>query len=223
MNGTTDATDKRTRILADRRVQNQTEAATLIAFAKARCDPEFPSPPLDAHADEALAERDYARYLGLFGSHERVFPFLSIHTRLTDDEYWRALGSVWINSEWSHEFRPLWDWLFLSNRNRAGSVAMMDAAERERWDELPNEFRVYRGQQRRRDPIGYSWTLSHERAVWFANVGRPRFTDAWLRGPGLVLSGLVCKSDALAYLNGRTEEEILIPVGKVRSIRSGKL
>jgi hypothetical protein len=193
-------------------------ARGLLAFAKKSHKPEIPLPPLDVAAAEAIATRDWDRYLGLFDSHQRMFPFLTVHAGLTREEYWAALALVWTTAEWGGEFGRLWDWLFLHNRDHSGALAMMDRGERKAWDALPDEFTVYRGQQRKND-VGISWSLSRERASWFATNYRPRFTDKWRKGPGVLLVATVEKSDALAYLNSRDEEEVLIPVGKVRGIR----
>lgn len=77
----------------------------------------------------------------------------------------------------------------------------MDAEELAYYNSLPDEFTVYRGIGSKTNKKGISYTLSLEKAEWFAN----RFQQ-----DGYVLTGTAKKKDVLAYLNGREEQTILI-------------
>jgi hypothetical protein len=67
---------------------------------------------------------------------------------------------------------------------------------------LPKTFTVRRGigTQHKRAIDGLSWTLSREKAEWFA-VRRA--------GKGYLVEGRVRREDAFALLNGRDEKEIV--------------
>ena len=75
---------------------------------------------------------------------------------------------------------------------------------------LPYEFEIYRGVAVERNPNGLSWTPSQKIAIWFAH----RFDR--MGEQGYVKKGLVQKDCVLAYFNGRDEEEIVVPINKIR-------
>ncbi len=76
----------------------------------------------------------------------------------------------------------------------------MTPAECRKFDQLPDEFTVYRGYQS--DPAGESWTLLREVAEAFA-VQRPDLP------PGEVITRRIKKSEVFAYLD-TPEQEIII-------------
>ena len=75
---------------------------------------------------------------------------------------------------------------------------------------LPDEFEIYRGVAVGRNPNGLSWTPSEKIATWFAH----RFDKKGKQG--YIKKGLVQKDAVLAYFNGRDEEEIVVPINKIR-------
>ena len=79
---------------------------------------------------------------------------------------------------------------------------------------LPEELTVYRGV--REDSPKYrkciSWTLSYEKACWFAT----RFSET-----GTVYECKVSRDAVLAYINDRNEEEVIIDISKLpKNIKS---
>jgi hypothetical protein len=71
---------------------------------------------------------------------------------------------------------------------------------------LASRIKIYRGFRHINFKKGFSWTLSKEKAQWFAS----RFG-----GTGKVTSKIVRKFDILGYLDGRGEQEILLRPDKV--------
>ncbi|MDC1005096.1 hypothetical protein OAQ34_05680 [Opitutales bacterium] len=69
----------------------------------------------------------------------------------------------------------------------------MDAENRSQFDKLPDKMKVYRGYDE--CPKGCSWSLSKEVAETFGSNIREREVE---------------KKDVFAYVNERTEEEIII-------------
>jgi len=68
--------------------------------------------------------------------------------------------------------------------------------------ELPKgKFTIYRGGH----PDGDSWTLSRDKAQWFANM---RCRDKQYGGK--VAEKIITKEEALFYTNGRNEQEVLL-------------
>ena len=73
----------------------------------------------------------------------------------------------------------------------------MNEEEKTFFDSLPDEITIFRGGI---DDKGFSWTLDKDRACWFAN--------RWYQDHR-VFEKTINKSDALAYLNGRNESDII--------------
>lgn len=78
-------------------------------------------------------------------------------------------------------------------------------------DELPkelgSEFTIYRGQNLDEDP-GISWTLSKEKAAWFASVRNMK--GLVKNGKTGVIDMRVTIDDILFYTNERQEQEVVI-------------
>ena len=181
--------------------------------------PIFPKDPLDAHRRRLVDGRDWLGYLGMFDSHHRLAPFLSIQAGLTDREYWRCLRFVWEMSECMATDREAWQGLMFAYRE--GGRAMMSAAERAKLRGLPDPLRVFRGQKDATHPLGFSWTTSRPVAKRFAILYQKRFLGTeWNRGESaVVFAGTVRKNCVLAYLMGRNESEVIVEPEQVESIR----
>ncbi len=129
---------------------------------------------------------------------------------MTDAHYWRTLGLVLIDQEDCYRQRAAFRRLLVkTHRSKALRPLLMTTGERRTLAAMPDTLTVYRGcQQFNRK--GWSWTLSKDKAQWFSTrcyVGTPQ-----------LLTGTVRKSDVLAYLAGRGEEEILVAPEKILNI-----
>lgn len=69
------------------------------------------------------------------------------------------------------------------------------------YESLPEQIKIYRGEQFGGNRKGLSWTMDRNIAEWFAK----RFQKN-----GYVKSGIAYKDDILAYFNCRNEKEIVI-------------
>lgn len=78
---------------------------------------------------------------------------------------------------------------------------LMDGAEFSTYESLPEQIKIYRGEQFGGNRKGLSWTMDRNIAEWFAK----RFQKN-----GYVKSGMAYKDDILAYFNCRNEKEIVI-------------
>jgi hypothetical protein len=127
----------------------------------------------------------------------------------------RATGGivaiVWTDSENVWQYRREWHSLWLSREPERHTV--MDEAEREHLAGLPDVVTIYRGVNLRSAVYGLSWSLSRERAQWFAN----RWGCFKRRRP-IMLQSSVCKSDVAAYFDSRSEQEIVVRPGVVRRL-----
>lgn len=129
-------------------------------------------------------------------------PFLKhIQKTLSPDEMGRMLADIWVGSENPNNceipLSTLIKWF-----KKASRESLMDAEELAYYDSLPDEFMVYRGIGTKSNKKGISYSLSLEKAEWFAK----RFQQK----KGYVLAGTAKKKDVLAYFNSRKEQEVLV-------------
>lgn len=82
---------------------------------------------------------------------------------------------------------------------------LMAKEDLEVYNNLPDEFIVYRGVSKGRNPKGLSYTRNKEKAEWFAN----RF------GEGYLIEKKIKKENVLAYFNTRQEDEIVVDVNQI--------
>jgi hypothetical protein len=162
----------------------------------------------------AVAERKWHKIVWLHEKPYRLRAFLSICERLSDREYWEALGSIWIGTENLHDDQE--QWLGALTARRPGRARwLMDDADRATLAELGEEVTIYRGFAR---PGGYrapSWSLSRSRAEWFAS--RAALTSPDRRG--YLATTRLPKSRVLAYTNGRGENEIILDPATLQAVR----
>lgn len=124
-----------------------------------------------------------------------------IENTLPQSEFAVSLSRIWIDMENPNtcgvSLHTLIEWF-----KRADKSSLMDDEELEAFEALPDEFTVYRGMGDKSNEKGISYTLSLEKAQWFAN--RPPSER------GYVLTGTAKKDDVLAFFTRRSEQEILI-------------
>ena len=162
------------------------------------------------YVEEAKKQKKWSSYIWMHERPYRLEKFANIQDKLSDQEYWKILGSIWSDSENLWQYGAILGYLI--NTDRPGREGMMDDAEKEFLKNLPDEFTIYRGHQKK-NKLGYSWTLSYWRAKWFAN----RFKQA---GAGVV-TAIVQKKDIIAVLLGRNEFEVIVSPSdlKIKTIR----
>ncbi len=155
----------------------------------------------------AKEEKKWERVIWHHERPYRIEAFLCLDEEfdISDKDFWSIMSEIMIDTEnrWQHAsiISELLD-------SRRGRRSLMDEDDRKVFDELPDEVTVYRGCQEvletwpHHNREGMSWTLSKEKAEWFAK----RFK----REHSLVLTGVCQKEDIIAVLLGRGEEEVLI-------------
>jgi hypothetical protein len=157
------------------------------------------------HIARVEAEGDWETYMVLHERAYRIDVFDRIKNRLPDKTYWEMLGWLYADQEFVHNQWTKLRKLLQSPRPHREYI--MSEAYRATFAALPDELALYRGHNKG-NGSGWSWTLSEEKGIWFAE----RFTDGKQtngRQPRLFV-GTAKKKDAIAYLGFRNEEEILI-------------
>jgi hypothetical protein len=159
--------------------------------------------------NEAFESQNWSRYLWFHERPYRVEKLAEIQDFLSDEEYWKLLGSVWTDSEnlWQYGRLPG----YLVRSPRPGKEKMMDEEEQAFLAALPEEFMVFRGHHGH-NRLGFSWTLSYWKAQWFANRLNHRRQG--------VIQAVVRKQDAIAVLLGRGELEIVVDPNQLQQKRT---
>lgn len=138
-------------------------------------------------------------------THERAYRFDALHDiatnidywNVTKEAYWKLVADVWVDQESIYENKEEWGDILNHPKFSHNSHLMMDDDEMKEFDNLPNEFEIYRGGI---DAYAFSWTLDKKKAEWFAN----RFG-----AKNKVFTKTIKKEDAMALFNARGEKEIL--------------
>lgn len=148
----------------------------------------------------------------------KIFTFVSKAYRLTflkiakpyidKKEFSELFAEAWVSSE-----NPNMD-VNVSRKEavkwfkEADKKHLMDKDEYKVWEDLPETFVVYRGVGHKRTPYGLSWTTHLETAEWFAN--------RWGTN-GYIEEATIEKKHALAYFNGRNEDEVVVDVFAIKN------
>lgn len=132
--------------------------------------------------------------------YKMVSPFLS------EKDFAKLLGEIWTISE-----NPNCDLNVPLERTigffeESNKEYLMDIEEFEIYSKLPDEFTVYRGVSKGRNPYGLSYSLDKSKAIWF----QKRFADS--KNPGQLITRKVKKEDVLAVFTRRGEDEIVINI-----------
>jgi hypothetical protein len=185
------------------------------AAAITRKEMETEGEKSEAKKNTLLQSADLVGYLNRFGGHERQGVFFRIHSRLSDDQYWKTLRDVWSLEEVTFPHKRNWIRLFRSER--PARELLMTSDECDRLATLPEKVCVFRGIGNCRHKNGLSWTLSVETARFFANYacGGRRSCFGFSGLLPVLVSGWCRKRDVLALFLDRKEDEIVIPAGLV--------
>lgn len=123
-----------------------------------------------------LAEKDFAKLLIACWT-ETEFPSNDINVSLTEIVKWFSKAK--------HQY-------------------LMDTEEKEVFNNLPDEVEIYRGISDEKYKEGISWTLSYDKAKWFAE----RFAQEDVSP--IIYMTRISKEDILSYINRRDEQEIIV-------------
>ena len=157
-------------------------------------------------AEKARKNKDWTQWFMLHERPYRLDAFMSICSQLQKKEYWEHLSWVWIDTEFPTVNKDIWLQLF--TRKTPNKRKMMSGKERRILHDLPDEdIDVYRGYSDDEHADGLSWTLSYEKASWFAKK--------WVSENALVAEGVCKKKDILAFFDKHGEQEIIIDPNNV--------
>jgi len=167
------------------------------------------TPEMFPHLLELAEEKDWFRYFLFVSTPFRFDMLRAVQENLNDIEFWGSFREIWMHAE------NLWeDWENIEKLlelNRPQRESIMDAKERAALKKLPTSIQIFRGGLTE-NLDGYSWTLSKEKAEWFAKC-RQQQDNAFS------FEGECQKDDVLALFLERDEDEILIAPKKVKLLK----
>lgn len=158
--------------------------------------------------EEDRAKGDWKGFVFLHEKPHWIDAFLEIVNNVSDEEYWEILGGILVATENMWEFQRYLPKLL---SGRPNPLRMMDEDEKEFYDTLPDEIKIFRGYQNNFDwcnKHGYSWTLSFWHANWFS--------ERYHREVGEVSWAICKKEHILSVFLGRNEAEILVDPQNLR-------
>ena len=155
---------------------------------------------------KCLEQGEYDSYIWMHERHARFDAFIKVMHKLDSKQFWKIFGGIWTDTESQYCYLEFIRDILKCNKPHR--EFMMDEHEQKFLKKLPDEITVFRGHQFR-NKEGCSWSLSYNRAKWFA----ARFADGKSRYG--VIAGTVKKSDVIAVLLGRGEMEIAVDPSSV--------
>ena len=162
----------------------------------------------------AYPKRNAVALATVGGKCGRLEAMLRFGDQLTPEEYWDELGWAWAMSD-ETPTRYLEPWRELFERDLPDRENLMMDYEQEELAGMAERFVIYRGHTKRKARLGLSWTINRQTADDFARkkyAGQPYLT-----------TGVVFKSDVIAFLDRNGEEEIFVFPEHVELIGTEKL
>jgi hypothetical protein len=116
--------------------------------------------------EKAVFEKNWSKVISL---HERPFrlkALIDYKDSMSDEAYWESVAEVFIDSETIFKNLSSWRDIFGSTRNN--SQFFMDVSDQKTFRQLPESINLYRGCIDGKNKFGFSYSLSKEKAHWFA-------------------------------------------------------
>lgn len=117
---------------------------------------------------------------------------------ITPNAAWKYARKTWVDLKEVYPYRELWEEFF--SLGYGDPKLFMDECERGRLNALPDEFKIYRGYNRKRPRHGLSWTMSKKVATKYAQ----QF------GERKIAQGMINKSSVIGLICSRGEHEVVV-------------
>ena len=135
--------------------------------------------------------------------------FIKLYEDFLDEkDYAELLGDAWVTEENPNMDVNVSIQESIRFFKKANKRFLMDKEEYLYYENLPNKIEVFRGVSKGRIKDGLSWTDNKEKAIWFMK----RFDGRKSDDESMLLRAVINKKEALAYLNSRNEQEVVVDV-----------
>jgi hypothetical protein len=143
---------------------------------------------------------------------------------LPPKKYWAVIGDQWTSAEnISDEYEY---WLGVWRSDVPHREVAMPEADRKFFEGLPDMLTIYRGVGVETEGdaegalmTGLSWTLSRDKAIWFAH----RLGYGVMRSLPFIAEATIQKKDCFAYFSDRDEQEVVIDPDRTLTFEMEKL
>ena len=150
---------------------------------------------------------DVSSILIMMSSPYRLQFLNMIEDDITQKEFSEHLAWLWIDTEFPNQYPQA---MLIKLFKKSDKKLLMNKEEIGVFDKLTDKITIYRGlQTEKAKKLGLSWTLSREKALWFANRWKKK---------SKVYSAKIRKEDAFAYFRTRGEEEIVVNPNKLKEV-----
>jgi hypothetical protein len=160
--------------------------------------------------EKSFESGEWDSYIFMHERPYRMDAFNDIKDDLNNEEYWSTLKTIFVDSENISQNHSDWDELLDCERD--GKEHFMDKSDKESFNKLPDDLIIYRGFKDENGENGFSWTLSVEKAIWFAD----RFGNS---DNSYVASATVNKNNIIGYTDSRNEDEIIVTPENIRILK----
>lgn len=131
---------------------------------------------------------------------------------MSEKDYAVYLKQCWLDEEDPNQDKNVSQKEAVKFFRTAQKEYLMEPADLDYYNGLPDNITIYRGVSPGRARIGLSWTDNKAKALWF----KSRFeTDS----EGLLLTATVPKASVIAYINDRSEQELVVDVTKLKNVQ----
>lgn len=158
----------------------------------------------------ALEEKDWDQAIFIFEKPYRLQKTVEYGHLMDEKSYWNCVRHSWLASENVFENKDILHKLFRLP-TKTPLYDLMEQEDRETFEKFPETMYIYRGCQSI-NKHGWSWTTNFGKAKWFAK--------RWNLASQVLLKAKVNKEKVLAYLNGRSEDEIIVEPKNVKVVSS---
>jgi hypothetical protein len=160
----------------------------------------------DPSYDQALGDlrsEDYLGFVAWVDRRERWNALFALEWFISPAKFHELLADVWNDAE---GFPPEEDLEYLIDTMMPGDAPRAFGEDVAFFEALPKSFTAYRGARSGVNEAGRSWTLSKDRAIWFAG----RFEH--LPGEPILQTRVISKGSVMFYLDaaGRNEQEVVL-------------
>ncbi|BAL84748.1 hypothetical protein SELR_pSRC400970 (plasmid) [Selenomonas ruminantium subsp. lactilytica TAM6421] len=127
---------------------------------------------------------------------------------MSEKDYAKYLKQCWLDEEDPNQDINVSRKEAINFFRSASKKHLMEPADLEYYNNLPDTITIYRGVSPGRERYGLSWTDNREKAEWF----KSRYENG---KPGVLLTATVSRKYVLCYIDDRNEKELVVDVFKI--------
>lgn len=111
-----------------------------------------------------MDEKDYGKFIFWHERPYRIDAFVQTMNFMTDREYWKILGEIWVDSE--NIWQNLSKWEKLLKDEREDKHLFMESDDYKKFKKLPEKLTAFTGYMPNQNENGISYTLDKEKAEY---------------------------------------------------------